>query len=398
MKKQIFISLAVIAFLAIGTVVAVLYGEGYRFDLNNTKSFVRGTGLLVTTSTPDGALVSINDHPTTATNNTINLAPGDYNVKITKEGYFPWQKKIHVEKEVVSKAEALLFPTTPKLESITSLGVNNPIVDPTDTKIVFTVASQSAKKNGVYILDMGNRSLLTLQAGTTQIADETVVSFANATLSWSPDGKNVLASVPNGISKPTIYLLDATTFNQSPKDVTETLATVQAGWDKIKTDTQIAQINTLKPELRKFITSSANILAWSPDETKFIYTASQSATLPQIIKPALIGADSTPEVRNLTEGNVYVYDTKEDKNFQLATSDNFPSQKIMWFPDSKHLIVVHNRRIDVREYDSTNNTTLYAGPFMDGYVFPWPTADQIVMLTNLNNPDIPANLYTISLK
>lgn len=402
MKRQLLISTAIILFLLIGTGIAIIYGKGYRLDLSNlagNHSFLQGTGLLVATSLPDGASVYINDHLTTATNNTINLAPGDYQVKIFKDGYFPWEKKIHVEKEVVSKADAILFPTAPKLESITDSGVLNPSLDPSSTKVAYTVASQSAKKNGIYIFDMGNRSLITLQSGSTQIADDTTAPFSTATLAWSPDGKQILATIPSvTASRPTIYLLDATTFNAAPQDVTETVGTIQASWDKLVAEKQKAQINTLPTKLRQFATDNMTIHAWSPDETKFVYVASESATIPQIIEPALIGADSTPEIRFLQKGDMYIYDTKEDKNFFVASAEQIPNQKVMWFPDSKHLIVVANKKVTIEEYDGANKTTIYAGPFVDSAVFPWPDATEVVILTNLGNSDILPNLYTIGLK
>jgi len=42
--------------------------------------------------------------------------------------------------------------------------------------------------------------------------------------------------------------------------------------------------------------------------------------------------------------------------------------------------------------------TLYAGPFIDHYVFPWPDGSKIVILTNLSNPSVAPTLYTIGLK
>lgn len=403
MKRQILLSLAVIAFLVIGTLLAVLYGSGYRIELGNNHSLLQGTGLLVATSTPDGAQVKVNGHLTTATNNTINLSPGTYDIEIFKDGYFSWRKKITIQKEVVSKAEAFLFPTTPKLEGITTTGVLSPVIDPTMTKIAYVVASQSARKNGVYILDMANRSLITLQSASTQLADDTVVTFDAATLSWSPDGQELLATIPNpNGTKPTVYLLDTTTFNQAPKDVTETLSSVTSDWQKLSTDKETSRLNSLKPDLKQFMIDNATILAWSPDETKILYTASNAATLQPIIQPAIIGADSTPQERNLQKGAVYVYDTKEDKNFKILDSLSTESDKqalpVMWFPDSKHLILVVNKKVSIEEYDGQNNTIVYAGPFTDSYVFPWPTADQIVVLTDLGNADTLPNLYSIGLK
>ena len=70
----------------------------------------------------------------------------------------------------------------------------------------------------------------------------------------------------------------------------------------------------------------------------------------------------------------------------------------MWLPDSEHLIYVHDKNINIMEFDAANDTKIYAGPFLDKYVFPWPDSSKIVILTNLGNTNTPPNLYTISLK
>ncbi len=399
--KKVLVPFLILFLMGVATVIVILIAKGYQFGIISGKPAISGTGLLVATSNPDGAQVFVNGHLTTATNNTINLFPGTYDIKIFKDGYFPWQKKMTVAKEVVAKATATLFPIAPKLDSITQTGVISPAIDPTDTKLAYTVASQSAKKNGVYILDMNNRSILSLQSGASQIVDDTTDTFSKATLAWSPDGKSILAtiSVPGRI---TSYLLDTTTMNNSPKDVTETLSQVQSEWNTLQTSKNQAQLTTLKPELRTLITTNFSILAWSPDETKILYIASASAILPKVIVPDLLGTNSTPQERTLVQGQVYVYDIKEDRNYKILDSIQPQSPKsqmpLFWYADSLHLTYVHNNQISLEEYDAQNPTIVYAGPFMDTFVFPWPTADKIVILTNLNNPDITPNLYTVELK
>lgn len=401
MRKQLFISLGILIFLFLGTIIAIIYGKGYQIDFKQGRPEISGTGLLVATSIPDGAQVLINNHLTTATNNTINLAPGTYNVTIQKEGYYAWHKTVQVQKEVVSKATATLFPNAPKLESITDLGINNPALDPSGTKIAFTVASQSASsKNGIYVLSMNANPLLTLQGDSTQIVDDSIDNFSTATLSWSPDGQSILATITTA-EKTTNYLLSANSFNSAPQDVTETLNTVTDQWNAQRLEKSNAQIAGLQANLKTFVQNNFNILSWSPDETKILYTASQSASLPLIINPPLIGADSTSQQRNIQKGNMYVYDIKEDKNFLLLANpapedDNGP--KFTWMPDNAHLLFVHNKRIDIVEYDGSNDTTMYAGPFFDHFVFPWPTGAKFVMLTDLGNTDTTPNLYTVGLQ
>ena len=393
MKKQLLISIAILIFLFTGTTMVILYGRGYRFWFDRGRPDISGTGLLVARSDPDGAQVFVNDHLTTATNSTINLSPGEYTVRIYKEGYSPWEKKIKIQKEVVSVASALLFSTTPKLENITDIGITAPVVDPSGTEIAFNVASQSARKNGIYVLDLSSRPILTLQGSSTQIVDDTTDTFSKSLLSWSPDGKELLATIFGGIRPVTTYLLDAKSFNQNPKDVTETIADVNIAWEKQKTDKEKSRIFGFKPILKSLISENFRIIAWSSDETKILYIASQSATLSPIILPPLIGANSTPEERSIQKDAIYVYDLKEDKNFRI----DIP-QPLTWFPDSKHLIFVNNHQISIMEYDGGNKTVIYAGPFIDNYVFPWPDGSKIVILTNLGNSNISPNLYTIGLK
>lgn len=412
--------LIVVTLLVLGLITSgvIMYGMGYRFGLENGKVGLTGTGLLVVTSQPDGAEVWINDHLQTATNNTLNLFPGEYTVRIAKEGYFPWEKKITIVKEEVAKADALLFPKAPKLDSITANGVLNPTIDPSQTRIAYSIASQSSNlKNGIFVLDMRNRLVLTLQGNSSQIVNDTLAPFSQGLLTWSPDTTEIIASVSaNGTQ--TSYLLNSNGFTDNPQDVTPTLFTVQENWAADSAKEEKARLSTLKKGVKSML-KNFDILAWSPDGTKILYQASTSATLPIVITPRLIGANSTPEVRRIQQGKTYTYDIKEDKNYEIAIDqpinqvatptpspfDATPTPEqpknataLRWFADSSHLIYVHDKRIDIMDFDGVNKTTVYAGPFIGNTVYSWPDSSKIVILTDLGNPSIIPNLYTISVK
>lgn len=246
MKKEIVIPIAIFVFLIIGTTAVVLYGKGYRINTQTPKPRILETGLLVATSQPDGAQVLINGHLTTATNNTINLSPNVYDIKIVKEGYFPWEKTIKIKKGAVSVTGALLFAKAPKLESITEIGVSDPVVDPSKTKLAFNVASQSARRNGIYVLDMTSRPILTLKSAASQIVDDTLDGFSEAKLAWSPDGQEILATIVSNenTNLSTTYLLKSNSFNENPQNITATLDTLMANWENEVLVTETSQINT----------------------------------------------------------------------------------------------------------------------------------------------------------
>lgn len=395
--RRIVISTILILFLLlIGTIAGIFYARGYRFDPNNPGAILEGTGLLVITSRPDGARVLIDGHLTTATNNTINLTPGSYKVRIEKDGYFPWEKTIEIKKEAVSQANSTLFPIAPRLEAVTTTGALNPILDKSGTLIAYTVASASAQRNGIYTLNMST-PLIPLGGGATQIANDLLASFSRASLSFSPDGTVLVASLSADLKTSTTYLLNSKSFNSSPRDITTTLDQTLNEWEAEKKLAEKKLIESFPKKIRAIVSPYFKNPMLSPQEDKILYTALTSATLPIIITPRLPGTNSTPEQREIEMDNIYVYDIKEDRNYLLSSEENAP-KRFYWHPDSSHLVYAKNGKINVVEFDGKNETTVYAGPFEDNFVFPWPDGSSLVILTNLNIPSAPINLYRISLR
>lgn len=394
MQKRFLLTLGTVVFLVLGTVIAVFYARGYRFAFQKDRIRLAGTGLMVATSVPDGASIILNGRLTSATNTTLNLPPGSYDVKILKDGYLPWAKKLSVQEEVVTKAEATLFPTAPKLESLTSSGAKGLVVDPTRTRIAFTVSSASPKKSGVYILDMAGRPILTLQNAAALIANNTSRTFSQAELSWSPSGKDLIATISAQTASSTFVLAPDRFNDTTPLEVG--LGLLKTQWDKEQEEKEKARLASLKSELAKVVKESMAQIRFSPDETKMLYVASRSATIPQIIMSPLPGSNSQKEERNLQAGNTYVYDIKEDKNF--LASDTSKITSLSWMPDSRHLVFIEGQKINVVEYDGSNKTVVYAGPFDGTFVAPWPDGSRLVILTSLGSDTLSPNLYTISLR
>lgn len=406
MRKQLLIPFVVLLLLFIATFFVILYGKGYRLLFQRGEPQVTKTGILHITSEPTAAQVYIDGHLTTATNNTVNLTPGKYNVKVAKDGFADWQKNVQIEKEVVTNADVFLFPKAPTLQGISTSGVEAVNIDPSGSKLAFKIASQSAQKNGIYIFDMTARNFPVLagQSNSTQIANDTTGLFSTAQLTWAPDGKQLLASVAGELG-PTYYLLKTDGFNESPQDVTATISTTTEAWHAQRQAKEAALLKSLKKGVQTYAKKNFHILAWSPDEKKILYQANTSGQMPVFLKPRRIGNNLLYERRDLKKGAVYVYNIPEDVNTRLIDSiSSICTDKptcvspFTWFPDSNHLLYIHDKKIDIIEGDGSNQTTLYAGPFIDHYVYPWPDGSKLVILTNLNNTSVAPTLYTIGLQ
>ena len=328
MKKRalnrLLIFLATGAFIIIGTILMIRYAKGYRPTMQGT---VKGTGLLAANSFPPGAELYINDRLRSATDTTLNLDPGVYDIKIQKDGYYTWIKKLTIEEELVTQTNATLFPVTPTLQPLTYTGAINPIPAPDGSALVFAVASASAStKNGLYVQDLSsgtlsfNRSARQISRGSDNF------DYTKASYTWSPSGSQILVS----FNPKSNILLDSSRFNDlaTLKDVSSELPTIFQEWEQELARAEKTRFTKLPPYFQDMLTDSTDASAsakianlyLSPDGDKLLYQAKDSFTLPIDLLPNLPSESTQAEDRNLEKGNWYTYDLKEDKNFFLASS------------------------------------------------------------------------------
>jgi hypothetical protein len=299
---------------------AIFWARGYRPDLSDGK--MKGTGMLVANSFPTGAQVFINDKLTTATDNTLNLNPGTYKIKITKDGYLPWEKNLKLEKELVTQTNALLFPTAPDLQALTFTGAIDPVPSPDGQKIAYKVASSSASaKNGLFVLQMSSNPL-SFKTNVQLIASLDLFDFLNAKLIWSPDSSQLLAyQTDNNQNIISSVLLDASKNNLYVEDQTFNLTNILDDWEKDSQLVMEQRWKKLPEKLQQIFKNNTSSVHWSPNEEKILYTATDSATIPNNLINSLPASSSQEEQRQLQKGNIYVYDTKEDKNFFITRAD-----------------------------------------------------------------------------
>lgn len=420
MNKAYIAVLAGLVLIGFFTVVAILLARGYFPDFSNRS--LSATGILVATSDPDAASVYIDGKLKTGTNNTINLAPGTYDVKIAKDGYSPWEKKITIKKEEVIKSNAFLFPQVPGLSPLTLTGAINPTTYQDEKELVYGVASASAERNGIWVLGTGSIRPLIGGSDVKLIYQDTILlHLSDSQYIWSPDGSQILAyytasnsaivsADPTNIYRSYLdqkkqstlisraYLLDSSKLNVNPQAISGTTIYSQlSDWANLADDRINLTYSKLTPTVSDFMRSHAKNLSLSLDESKVLYIASTSGTFPTILNYYLPGTNPTQENRNLITGSTYVYDIKEDRNYLISNCGQ-SGVTCTWFPSSKHIIAYTTKEIAIMEFDGTNKSVLYTGPFSKNLVVPWPNWSKIVILTSLNSLSGGENLYTINLR
>lgn len=397
--RKIVLPFLIITILLAATLILIALGRGYRFSTDQKS--LTSTGLLVAASDPAGAEIFIDGKLKSATNTTISLPPGWYQVKIQKDGFLPWEKKLRLQGEIVSETQAYLFPSTPTLIPLTTTGVIAPTLSPDGTRIVYAVGSKAglpaevSTKAGLWTLNL-NPTPLGFSKDPQLLTRSANLDFSSGNFSWSPDSKQILVNLDsdrylvNADQAQTPQLLDALS-----------LANLEKDWNGQTQTKEEERLAVLPKEFVRIATQSAKILALSPDENKILYQATASAELLPILVSPPPATNPTSEIRELKTGQIYVYDLKEDKNYLIGNWSLEIGHSLSWFPTSRHLILAEKGKISIMEYDGTNQVTIYNGPFKE-FLTPAAGGKKLLILTSYNRPDGEAsgsaNLYSINLR
>lgn len=390
--KKVLISFLIFLSAATLTVLVILFAQGYHFSRQTGK--IEKTGLLVLTSTPNGASIFINDHLTDATNTTIKLVPGTYQIRIEKEGYLAWQKELIIAEGLVTASDATLFPALPTLRPLTFFGATNPTLSPDGSKIAFL--TDSGEKAGIWILNLSTQTLALIRNDLYQIAADTPQDrFSEGKISWAPNSRNLLVSFekpkpeePESEEPKTVYLLDSNLASdkQKPVDITLNLDLYQETWTTEKRNKEETLVSLLPGYLQKIATDSA-ASRWSSDEEKFLYQEEEAV---KVYDP------EWEEFPPPTDNQGQLIKDKKGKVFELPEALDY-----LWLPEAKsnHLVLVEDQQISIIEAEGTNKAIIFGGDFEDNFVAPWPDGSKLVILTSLNKAaGTPPNLYTINLR
>jgi len=133
----------------------------------------------------------------------------------------------------------------------------------------------------------------------------------------------------------------------------------------------------------------------------------------------LPATNQTEEKRDLKKDYFYVYDKKEDKNYEInlinlidliaRKNKKIPSNLsreekleirnfIMWYPDSKHLVLNEKGKISIFDYDGENKQVVYSGPYEKDF-FLVSLRGNLILLINFNPENNPApDVYEVEIK
>jgi len=373
-------------FFVIVLVLVIAFARGYRFDLE--KRLVKSTGIIAATSNPQAAKVYINGELKGVTDTNLTLPPDNYLVEVKKDGFTSWSKKINLKGELVINVDPVLFPISPSLSPLTNLGIVKAVVTDDGDKIVIVA------NDAIYLFDVGKKTLpfftpLNKIISRSLLPDN--LDYSILKVIFSPNQNQAIFDFDQNS-----YLLSLGEDNLNPLEVTLSKDTLIQAWQNQKNKNISKILETYPRDFDKIASDSFNIISFAPNETKILYQAKENIEIPVMINPPIIASNQTSEERFLKKGQIYVYDRKEDKNYQISNLQLISNLK--WYSDSRHLIIEENKKISIVDYDDTNKQTVYSGPFESSFFS--PTSDgKVIVLINLNSQvnELP-DLYLVGIR
>jgi len=412
-RNVLFFASAVV-FLAVAPLV-VLYAMGYRFS-SATSVDPTPIGVILVETKPSRAQVFVNDKLVGTSPEAISeLPPGPAKIRVTKSGYYPWEKTVTVTPGRITEVRSIrLFPENPSATTLLS-----------DQTSAITAFSLSPNRRLAAVVDVNNKLSLVDESDllvTPPVALDPSPAKP-ASLLWSPDNSALIVQYSNRPPEvvnfstrqradlPASLLGEVEKIVWDPR-VPNRLLTLNKenslyAYNLTNNDTSLIASNTAT-----FATSSRNIYtvpAVSADpphlirhnlqglELEIIPLLSESQPLTDKIKQLLItpnadialqtdsGALYAMQDKNLTKlidsalsvgwspdnnilyiqsdpSTLYVYNINSDEPSWLPSGQlhlvNRLSQTIshpQWFAGSRHLIYQINDQIVITEIDTRDH-------------------------------------------
>lgn len=367
LSRKILLSVAIFCFLVIAPTIS-LYAIGYRLDLA-TKS-IKQTGVLILESTPKNAQIFLNNKQISQKTpaKIKNLLPGDYKIKITKDNYVFWEKKLSIISRQTTWANYItLFYEMPKTENLTTHTLSDFILTPNSDSLFYFVETGDDK--GIWLLT------LKIKNKNTKIFPQAedlkrLSNFTNSKLDafiLSPNSQKILLHLSsqdylilNLTNNQTIYLSDLTSskienVKWDYSNSENVYFTNEQGLFQIDLKTKNTSAVIVAPDILDHETSSSKIfyLAKNSKKNNILLNELESGDQKNHPKPKILNKIQKTENMTLKispnsylayldrdRGRLYLYDGEKQKIIAQNSIKDF-----LWSPKGNKLLYFSDHEI-----------------------------------------------------
>lgn len=314
--------------VAITISTLVLLYQAYGFGIDKNGAVVQN-GLTFFSSHPHPANIYVNNQlKTVKTNTRLVLPSGVYSVKLTREGYYDWQRKIELNGGSVEHFDyPFLFPkelVTKKFQNQTYASAPGLMTQSPDHRWLLVAQPASLKDFTLFDLKSPDK-----QAETVSLPDNTLTKAIGAEsielAEWADDNQHVLlkhlydgktefilmsrANPAESVNLSTKFSINPTqiTLNNKKYDQYNLYDSVNGSLSRIN-----LKDNEATPLLQ-------HVLAYKTYGDNTILYVTDNGAAPGKVRVRMTDGDKTWTIRTLTRGSTYVVDlTEYDSNLYVA--------------------------------------------------------------------------------
>ncbi|MFC1598756.1 PEGA domain-containing protein [Patescibacteria group bacterium] len=185
--RRIIMITFILAFFTLAPII-IFYSSGYRLDIKRVKIIKTGTLMIEADNIKDANLYIDNKLHEELFDEKIfiyNLLPGEYQVRLEKEGYHQWEKKVTINSSLTTFAkDVILFKKNLPLQLIEG-NVTDFFVSPDKQKIVYILETNEFLELYLYDLNTKNNNLI-YRIGS---------GYENISVQWAASSKKILAGL-----------------------------------------------------------------------------------------------------------------------------------------------------------------------------------------------------------
>lgn len=309
-------------FFVISSFVLIYLARGYIFELDGLKLSFRKTGMIIFTSRPNGANVTLDGKKVKQKSGSslfpskiAGLSTGDYTLRLEKAGYLTWSKIMHIDEEIVSWADYIvLFPKTPRKDLLVEDGKVLGAEESPDLRRIAYIYENKEKKKELWYFDALNLEKTKLYP----IKKEDLASSIDLEISdikWSADSSKIL-------------------FRRKTKDKSELIS-----------------VNTRDIENSVNVSATFNMdftdLSWSPTDPNQLFWLKEGSVYRMDISNKTLSAslaDKTISLNVTDDRSVYlVRETGAERSlWQMDTSGNNLTKIVKSLPESKNYTIKYS--------------------------------------------------------
>ena len=429
---------ATMIFLIAGILVYAAYG----FNLDRKTGEVVHNGLLYVDSAPDKAKVELkgvgSDIKLDAQTNTkVTVPDGEYNIKISKNGYRDWNRKMDILGGTVYRVTyPLLIMSDLKQNKIADFGVTKPAFTTSSPDRRWIVKADNTLPLVINVFDLKSVDKSQKVPKNTQLTLPNIIKPADGTevfevVEWSTDNKNFLVKHNYGSGVEFLVInreqpLESVNLNDlsglKPTNVSLDDKDAEKWYFYSDKDLTLTQVNNkketslIKERVTTYTSHGSDTLVYaqkiSDTEQKVYLRKDNQERLIGSYKPGRIGLKITEfdgdwflAVSSGGDGKTYIYKNPQKVIRSVANSTGVNPINAIGFADSlanptfsanSRFILVNNdkkfgvfdaEKVEIYTYniDDTINLQNFKPKWMDGHRIMYLTSHNMIKIVDFDN-------------